>query len=44
LYVEEIYESKKTASKLIKCARETKSEIEKPVILTKTHRFKTNEL
>ena len=38
------YESKKTASKLIKCAREMNTKIEEPIILTNTYRFKTKEL
>lgn len=38
------YESKKTAAKLIKCAKETATEIEKPIILNETYRFKSKEL
>lgn len=38
------YESKKTASKLIKAAKEVNVEIVKPVILKEAYRFKTKEL
>lgn len=38
------YESKKTASKLLKAAREVKAEIEKSIFFKNTYRFKTDEL
>jgi len=38
------YETKRTASKLTNCAKDVNKEIEKPIILQKTHRFKTEEL
>jgi len=41
---EVFYESKRTASKLIKCAREAEVEIIKPVILKEAYRFKTEDL
>lgn len=45
IHIDDIfYESKKTASKLIKCAKESHTEIIKPVIFTETHRFKNSEL
>ena len=38
------YETKKTAQKLIQCARDIEAKIETPIILKETPRFKTKEL